>query len=108
MSPSGQNQDEPSSCSSTFHFTIRAVADPAALSRVVEYFALNNILPDTVRARHYVDGDLAIDINVRGLDDQRASVIANKLRSNVLVFSVALEVMAVGAGLQEFRLARSA
>lgn len=77
------------------HFAIHAAADPAALTRVIEHFALGNILPETVRCRRYVDGDLTIDIKVKGLDEKRASVIANKLQASVLVFNVAFEWLAV-------------
>lgn len=73
------------------HFVVQACADPATLIRVVEYFALNNILPDLVRSRCFVDGDLVIDIKVRGLEDQRAAVILQKLRASVLVINVTLE-----------------
>ncbi len=92
---------------STVHFTVQATADPATLSRVVEYFALNNILPETVRCRHFVNGNLVIDIRVKGLDDQRVSILANKLRSCVLVYGVGVEVLAVGTYLDEYRATRA-
>lgn len=78
------------------HFVVQALADPAALSRVVEFFALQNILPELVRARRFVDGELVIDIKVRNLDESRSAVIANKLGSCVLVSNVTVEVLAVG------------
>lgn len=89
------------------HFSVQAAADPAALSRVIEYFALNTILPETVRCRRYVDGDLVIDVKVKGLDEQRVSILANKLRSCVLVFSVAVEWMAVGSDRRDQPLLRT-
>lgn len=85
----------------TVHFTVSAAADPAALSRVVEFFALNDILPEVVRSRRFDGGLLTIDIKVRGLDDRRAGVIANKIRVSVLVFSVAVETIAIGADLAD-------
>ncbi len=88
----------------TVHFTVSAAADPAALSRVVEFFALNDILPELVRSRRFNGGLLTIDIKARGLDDRRAGVIAEKIRASVLVYSVAVETIAVGADLGDRRL----
>lgn len=87
--------DDPRRSGNLVHFAVRTLADPAALSRVVEFFALQNILPELVRARRFVDGELVIDIKVRNLDEQRSSVIANKLCSCVLVCNVAVEFLAV-------------
>lgn len=92
----------------TVHFCVHSAADAGALSRVIEYFALNNLLPDTVRSRRFVDGELVIDIKIKGLDDHRVAVITNKLRANVLVFSVAVEVVAIGLDLEDFHRARGA
>lgn len=103
MSTAVAAQREPVSLN-TVHFTVSAAADPAALSRVVEFFALNDILPEVVRARRFEGGLLAIDVKVRGLDDRRAGVIAEKIRASVLVFSVGVETIAVGADLAGRRL----
>lgn len=99
-------QSEPSSRDS-FHFCVQAVADPAALSRVIEFFALNAILPDVVRARRYVDGELTIDIKVCGIDEARASVIAHKLRASVLVHSVVMEVLTARLDRRDYQLAQA-
>lgn len=88
-------QDNSRRSDNLVHFAVRTQADPAALSRVVEFFALQNILPELVRARRFVDGELVIDIKVRDLDEQRSAVIANKLRSCVLVCNVAVEFLIV-------------
>ena len=103
MSTAVAAQREPA-FSNTVHFTVSAAADPAALSRVVEFFALNDILPEVVRSRRFDGGMLTIDIKVRGLDDRRAGVLAEKIRASVLVFSVAVEHIVVGGGLADHRL----
>lgn len=83
-------------------FSVAAVAESGTLSRVIEYFALNDIVPDFVRARRYVTGKMIIDIRVVGLAEQRASVIAHKIRTCVLVHSVAVETVSLsGHGHQE-------
>lgn len=92
MSTPNPAQSEPS-FQDSFHFCVRAVADPAALSRVIEFFALNSILPDVVKARRFVNGDLTIDIKVCGMDEAKAAVVANKLRASVLVYGVTTEVV---------------
>lgn len=87
-------------------FCLRVEADPAALSRVIEHFALLNVVPDLVRARRCADGSMVVDIKVRGLCDDRVSVIAHKLRSVVVVHSVGVEVFAVGTDLESYQLAK--
>lgn len=84
------------SSSRVVQFSVQACADPNALLRVVEFFSVNSILPDLVRSRRFKEGDVVIDVRVRGLDDQKVMVIANKLRSCVLVHGVTVEVLAVG------------
>lgn len=78
-------------------FSVAAVAEAGTLSRVIEYFALNDIVPDFVRARRYVTGKMIIDIRVAGLEAQRANIIAHKIRNCVLVHSVAMEAVSVAA-----------
>lgn len=93
---------------STACFSLRTEADPAALSRVIEHFALLNVVPDSIKARRFNGGGMVIDLKVRGLSDERIEIIAHKLRSVVVVHSVAVEVFAVGGDLEDYRLARSA
>jgi hypothetical protein len=78
-------------------YSVAAVAEPGTLSRVVEYFALNGIVPDFVRARRYITGRMIIDIRVAGLEAQRADVIAHKIRNCVLVHSVDMETISLAA-----------
>ncbi len=94
----GAAHHDPRQSGNLVHFEVRALADPAALSRVVEFFAAQNILPELVRARRFVGGELVIDVKVRDLDEQRSSVIANKLAASVLVCNVGVEILAASRG----------
>ncbi|RMF11184.1 MAG: hypothetical protein D6763_03820 [Alphaproteobacteria bacterium] len=85
---------------------MRAAADPATLSRVIEHFALLNIVPETVKARRFNGGALVIDLKVKGLAGDRIDIIARKLRAMVLVHGVAVEVFAAGCDLDDYRAAR--
>ena len=84
-------------------FVVTADAEPSVLSRVVEYFAVLNILPDTVRLRRYINGHLEITVKARGLDDARIDVVANKLRQIVTVRQVMVEVFAAGGDISNYR-----
>lgn len=94
--------------SRTACFSVRTEADPSALSRLIEFFALLNVVPDSFRSRRFADGTMVVSLKVRGLSDDRVDVIANKLRSVVVVHSVATEIFAVGGDLEDYRLAHSA
>jgi|GEM_PF-3011538 len=72
-------------------FTVTATPDPAVLPRVLGFFAQDNMVPVQIKSRVFAGGDLVIDINVPDLSDQRASVIAEKLRQLVPVKKVRLE-----------------
>ncbi len=93
---------------STACFSLRAEADPATLSRVIEYFAVLNVVPDSVKARRFNGGSMVIDLKVRGLSDDRIDIITHKLRSLVLVHGVTVEVFAAGCDLEDYWLAHSA
>ena len=70
-------------------FSIRTAADAQATSRVVEHFAMRSLLPEMVRAIR--DGDtLQIEIELHDLDEVSAAIIAEKMRSSVLVDEVSL------------------
>jgi len=94
--------------SKTACFCVRTEADPSSLSRLIEFFALLNVVPDSFRSRRFADGSMVVNLKVRGLSDDRVAVIANKLRSTVVVHSVATEIFAVGGDLEDYRLAHSA
>ncbi|WP_419903941.1 hypothetical protein [Kiloniella sp.] len=60
-------------------FELTAESEPGTLPRILEYFALNSTTPSTVWARRNDDGSQKIYIEVEGLSDQRAYIIASKL-----------------------------
>lgn len=73
------------------HFAVVTQADPAALPRVLEHFALRDLVPSEVRVArqpgHDSTGDLAISIRVGGLDAATTGVITRKLGAMVCVRS---------------------
>lgn len=86
--PPSVNRTEPA-----FRFCVRAAVDPSVLSRVVELFALRNLVPLSVSCR--LDGrrepELRIDLDVRGLADNEAEHIARRIDQFMPVISVLLE-----------------
>lgn len=84
-------------------FTVVADADPSVLSRVVEYFVVLDITPDSVRSRRYVDGHLEITVKARGMNEPRIDLMANKLRQIVAVRHVSVEIYAVGGDINDYR-----
>lgn len=98
----------PASFNPSASFTVVADSDPAVLSRVVEYFVVLDILPDLVKLRRYVNGLVEISVRVRGLDEARLSLVANKLRQIVTVHQVMLEIYAVGGDIADYRESRLA
>lgn len=84
-------------------FTVLADADTSVLSRVVEYFVVLDVLPDFVKLRRYTHGGVEISVKVRGLDEARLSLVANKLGQIVTVKQVLLEVFPVGGDIADYR-----
>ena len=76
---------------SFFLFTITAIADPALLPRILGFFAQDNLVPQRIKSHHFKDGDLVLDLCLNTISDQRASVIAEKLRQLIPVKHVHLE-----------------
>ncbi len=76
-----------------YRFRVRAAVDPSVLSRVVELFALRDLVPHGVSSR--LDGrrepELRIDVEVRGLADHEAEHIARRIDQFMPVISVLLE-----------------
>jgi hypothetical protein len=71
------------------NFHVQACVDPQALGRVINYFAQLGMVPSRVEAR--ATGDLMeIRIVQDELDDRLANIIAEKMRSSVLVEAVQL------------------
>ncbi len=71
-------------------FTLRIAAEPQALPRVMELFALRSLLPRRWSAE--VRGtELDVRIEVPGLDPDQAQHLAQRMRQMVLVRRVMLE-----------------
>ncbi|NWC93462.1 MULTISPECIES: hypothetical protein [unclassified Pseudomonas] len=71
------------------HYQILAEAEPDLLCRVLNYFALQFLIPVHVNVQREEDV-LAIDIIVDGLSWHRAQVIGEKLRNLISVCSLEL------------------
>ena len=68
-------------------FDIVAHADPQTLIRMLNYFAQLGLSPSRVNALD-VGGSVTICIEQPGLDEQQARIIAERMRSSVLVETV--------------------
>ncbi|MDY7536055.1 hypothetical protein RGV33_31015 [Pseudomonas sp. Bout1] len=71
------------------HYQILAEAEPDVLCRVLNYFALQFLVPQQVNVQRE-DDLLAIDIVMDGLSWHRAQVIGEKLRNLISVCSLEL------------------
>lgn len=62
-------------------YCVSAAVDPSALSRVIELFALRDLVPSRVSSRlvEGTDPELRIDLDVAGLEDQEAEHLARRL-----------------------------
>lgn len=76
-------------------FSVSSDVDPSALPRVLEVFALRDLVPTQVHVAQVGYGpprdgesELAIDVQVSGLDAEAAEPIARKLRAIICVRSV--------------------
>jgi hypothetical protein len=72
------------------HYLILAEAEPDVLCRVLNYFALQFLVPRQVNVQRE-DDLLAIDIVMDGLSWHRAQVIGEKLRNLISVCSLELQ-----------------
>jgi hypothetical protein len=72
------------------HYQILAEAEPDVLCRVLNYFALQFLVPRQVNVQRE-DDLLAIDIVMDGLSWHRAQVIGEKLRNLISVCSLELQ-----------------
>lgn len=71
-------------------YQILAEAEPDVLCRILNYFALQFLLPQQVNVTRD-EGLLNIDVVVDGLSWHRAQVIAEKLRNLISVCSLELQ-----------------
>jgi hypothetical protein len=70
-----------------FEYRIRATANPQTLSRIINFFAQRDLLPTSVRCDTRADA-LDVFIVASDLDPAHAQIIAEKMRSMVLVEEV--------------------
>lgn len=71
-------------------YRVRAQRDPALLPRVLEYFACQNLIPNTVVVSSTDDDGFVIDLACPMPDGQRARIICAKLAQIVTVTDVAM------------------
>ncbi|MCH8686004.1 hypothetical protein [Pedomonas mirosovicensis] len=64
--------------------------DPGALSRVLEFFAMNNHVPESLAAHRLDEEAMQVDVTVPDLDYASARVIAAKMKQMVVVRNVRL------------------
>lgn len=74
----------------TASYSVRAGVCPQVVSRMIDYFALRNLVPASVRVRRW-DDVLTILIEQPDIPEREAEIIAEKMRSLVTVTSVSLE-----------------
>jgi len=73
-------------------FEVKATVEPSSLSRILEFFALNNITPATMQANKLDENFQHIEVVCTDIDNHRAEVIANKIRQLVSVRTARLEM----------------
>jgi hypothetical protein len=76
----------------TFCLTVRTVADPGSLPRVLEVFAKRGMVPSKLFSVATGADELTVDLQVAGLDDDLGAIIANQLRSQVGIETVLTSV----------------
>ncbi|GAB2175354.1 hypothetical protein [Dongia sp. agr-C8] len=84
--PSGRNPVP------TFCLTVRAVADPGTLPRLIEVFAKRGMVPSKLFSVATGTDELTVDLQVAGLDADLGAIIANQLRSQVGIETVLTSV----------------
>ena len=80
----------------TFCLTVRAVADPGSLPRLLEVFVKRGMVPSKLFCVATGADELTVDLQVTGLDDDLGAVIANQLRSQVGIETVLTSVKTEG------------
>ena len=76
----------------TFCLTVRTLADPGALPRLLEVFAKRGMVPAKLFCVATGADELTVDLQVTGIDDDLGAVIANQLRSQVGIETVLTSV----------------
>ena len=88
--PSGRNPVP------TFCLTVRTVADPDSLPRLIEVFAKRGMVPSKLFCVATGADELTMDLQVSGLDADLGAIIANQLRSQVGIETVLTSVKTEG------------
>ena len=76
----------------TFCLTVRTVADPGSLPRLIEVFAKRGMVPAKMFSVATGVDELTVDLQVPGLDAELGAIIANQLRSQVGIETVLTSV----------------
>jgi acetolactate synthase small subunit len=76
----------------TFCLTVRTIAEPGCLPRLLEVFAKRGMVPSKLFCVATGTDELTVDLQVTGLDDALGAVIANQLRSQVGIETVLTSV----------------
>ena len=94
MSADRASSNPPTAC-----FAIRAEAEPGILARLIELFAKRNLVPASVQARLVGPerDQLAIDVQIDGLDPGLAEILAERMRQMVSVERVLLAELRASA-----------
>ena len=80
----------------TYCLTVRTVADPGSLPRLLEVFAKRGMVPSKLFCVATGADELTVDLQVTGIDDELGAVIANQLRSQVGIETVLTSVKTEG------------
>jgi len=80
----------------TFCLTVRTVADPGSLPRLLEVFAKRGMVPAKMFSVATGADELTVDLQVPGLDADLGAIIANQLRSQVGIETVLTSVKTEG------------
>ena len=80
----------------TFCLTVRTMADPGALPRLLEVFAKRGMVPAKLFSVITAADELTVDLQVPGLDATQGDLIANQLRSQVGIETVLTSVKSDG------------
>ncbi len=79
----------------SFCYRLTAMREPSVLSRVIEMFALRDLIPEMVFCQEVAGEtpELLIQVRVQGLDAQHACHLAQRMRNIVPVRDVGLEIL---------------
>lgn len=68
----------------TAHFFVQVQAEPQAMPRLLEVFALRSLMPERWRAERR-GGELCVEIEIAGMAPAEAERLATRMRGMVLV-----------------------